>query len=153
MTTTLTFGHTYRFRTRAIDKVGNIGAYAYGPSFGVLRYEETVATYSAGWAAGASSNLSGGHERVTGTNLATATFRTTARTMSWVALKAASRGTAQVFVDGVLAATVNLHSTTTTYRYVAFSVNFASSAAHTIQIVYTGTSSQRLDVDAFIVLR
>ena len=66
---TATVGNTYRFRVRAIDKKGNIGAFAYGPTFKVFRYQETSASvvYSSPWQTLNSSVYSGGHARSTTT--------------------------------------------------------------------------------------
>ena len=44
-----TVGSSYQFRVRAIDKKANIGAFAYGPKFSVLRYQETSASYIGSW--------------------------------------------------------------------------------------------------------
>ena len=46
---TLTVNHTYRFRVRAIDKKGNIGSYAYGPTFKFVRYQESSVVYTSTW--------------------------------------------------------------------------------------------------------
>ena len=61
------------------------------------------------------------------------------RLVSDVAL---TRGTADVYVDGVLAAHLTLTQSTTKYRYVAYSTTFASSAVHSMRIVYTGAADQ-----------
>ncbi|HTC86577.1 MAG TPA: Ig-like domain-containing protein [Candidatus Acidoferrum sp.] len=150
---TLTVGSTYRFRVRAIDKRGNTGAWTYGPKFRVVRYQETAATYTGAWANRTGASFSGGHERSTSATGAAATFTSTGRTFSWVAIRAASRGTAQVFVDGVLAKSVALSAASTTFRSIVFSTTFASSGTHTIRIVFTGSAPKFGDVDAFVVLR
>jgi len=58
-----------------------------------------------------------------------------------------------VFVDGVLAQTVNLVQSTTKYQYIVFSRTFATSASHTIQIVFTDAPTKSIDIDGFVVLR
>lgn len=151
---TLHVGDTYRARVRAVDKVGNVGAWTYsGLRFTVLRFQQTSATYTGTWVTRTSTAYSGGTERTTSANGSAATFTTTGRTFTWVGVKGSDRGTAQVFVDGVLSTTVNLTQTTRKYQYVVFSTSFASSASHTIRIVFTATAPKLIDVDAFIVLR
>jgi hypothetical protein len=145
-------GSTYRFRVRATDKKNNIGVYAYGPSFKVYLYQETAASYSSPWSLGTSNLYSGGHARSTTTGGLSATIVTFGRTFSWVAVKASNRGTADVFIDGVLSRHVTSTSSSTVYRYVVYTVAL-SPGVHSIRIVYTGSTARRIDVDAFVVLR
>jgi hypothetical protein len=146
-------GTTYRFRVRAIDKKGNVGVFSTGPSFKIYRYQENAASYTGTWGSGSSSAYSGGHVQVTTTAGSDATFATTGRSFSWVAVRGSIRGTADVYVDGVLQRHVSLTASSTTYRYVAWALTFTSSGFHTIRIVYTGPITKRIDVDAFVVLR
>ncbi len=81
------------------------------------------------------------------------TFTTLGRTIAFVSDVALTRGTADVYVDGVLAAHLTLTQTTTKYRYLAYSTTFASSAVHSMRVVYTGGPTKRIDADAFIFLR
>ena len=150
---TTAVGSSYRFRIRAIDKKGNVGAYAYGPKFTVLRFQETSASYTGSWPTSTSASYSGGHARYTTTPGASASFTTSGRTFTWVATRASTRSTADVYVDGVLRSHVSLASTTTAYHYAAWSITFATSGTHAVRIVFTGASPKRIDVDAFIVLR
>ena len=41
----------------------------------------------------------------------------------------------------------------TSYRYIVYSITFASSGAHTLKSSYSGPTTKRVDVVAFIVLR
>ena len=43
--------HTYRFRVRAVDKAGNVGAWIFGTPFWLSRYSEfnSAITYSGSW--------------------------------------------------------------------------------------------------------
>jgi hypothetical protein len=149
----LTRNHTYQFRVRAIDKVGNIGVYATGPTLKFVRYQETSATYSAPWQTVNSPSYSGGHARTTSTAGRWASLATTGRTFTWIGAHGPTRSTADVYIDGVLTAHVNLFSTVKSYGRVIYSITFASKAAHSIKIVYTGGTSGRIDLDAIIVLR
>lgn len=153
-TVTAKVGTTYRFRVRAIDKKGNVGGYAYGPTFKTYLYQETSATYSTPWILANSSSYSGGHDRLTMNPGDSATFTSTGRTFAWVTAKGSMRSTADVYVDGVLKAHVNLAASSSLYKYVAYSITFAASGSHSLQVVYTGPAgTKRVDVDAFVLLR
>jgi hypothetical protein len=143
----------YRFRVRAIDKAGNIGAFAYGPTFKFVRYQETSASYPLGWHTANSSVYSGGSDKWTASAGRSAAITTSGRTFAWVGTRGPNRGTADVFIDGVLRAHVNLFNVASSYQRVLFSMTFASSTVHTLRIVYTGPTTRRIDVDAIIVLR
>ena len=132
---TATVGKNYRFRVRAIDKKNNIGSYVYGPKFTVYLAQETsgAIVYSSPWSTLNSSVYSGGHVRSTTTAGFDATFTTVARTITWVAAKGPARGTADVYVDGVLKAHINLNSSSALYKYVAYSFTFPTSIAHSMR--------------------
>ena len=151
----LTPANTYRFRVRAIDNKGNVGVMAYGPSFTAYRYQETSSSivYASPWSNLTSTVYSGGHAKSTTVNGNDATFTTLARTLAFVTTKSPIRGTADVYVDGVLKVHLTLTSTSAKYRYLAYSITFATSGVHSMRIVYTGGSTKRVDVDAFVFLR
>ena len=151
---TLNLSDTYRARVRAVDKVGNVGAWTYsGSRIKVLRYQESSVTFTGTWTYRTSVSYSGGHERTTSATGAAASFTSTGRVFSWVGAKGTNRGTAQVYVDGVLDRTLDLAQTTRVYRYAVYSKTFATPGSHTIRIVFTGASPKLIDVDAFILLR
>jgi N-acetylmuramoyl-L-alanine amidase len=151
----MTPGHTYRFRVRARDNDGSVGAWMTGPT---LKPALTQQSSSAVHFTGSSkttrySKYSGGSERYLGAAGAKATYLTTARSLSFVTTKSLIRGSVKIYIDGLLAATVNLHASPTTYRYVAFSRTWSSVGTHRITVVSVGTPVARLDVDAFGVIR
>ena len=148
-------GSSYRFRVRAIDKKGNVGSFAYGPTFKVYLNQETSSSiaYTGTWVTANGTSYSGGHSRQTTTATSDATFTSAGRTFSWVTKKGSDRGTADVYVDGVRVKSVSVTSSASTYRYVAYSITFAASGTHSIRVVYTGPTTKRIDIDAFVVLR
>jgi hypothetical protein len=156
LTRNLSTGHTYRFAIRATDKVGNIGAWAYGSTFkltGVSQASSAV-HYHGTWATSTSTTWWGGTARSSSTKGSTATFTFTGKSIAWVGLKAVNRGKANVYVNGVLKATVNLYAATTLKRRIVWSANYATSATRTVTIKVLGTSGRpRVDVDGFIVIR
>jgi hypothetical protein len=71
--------------------------------------------------------------------------------------KGPDRGKAEVWIDGVKAATVDLYSSSAQPRKMVFTKNWDSADSHTLEIRATGTknaasSGTRIDVDAFVVL-
>lgn len=159
-TTTLTRrlapGHTYRFRVRATDKAGNVGAWRYGPSFRPRVTQETSShiVYRRTWSALTEPTASGGGLRQTISPLATATYAFTGRDVAWVAPRGPGLGRARVFVDGLLVRTIDLLAATDAPRRIVFRRHWAAAASHTIRIVAEGTAGRPLvDLDAFVVLR
>jgi hypothetical protein len=82
------------------------------------------------------------------------TYRFTGRAVSFVSTRASSRGSARIYIDGSYMRTVSLASSTTAYRYLAFTRRWTTSGTHTIKVVVVGTAGHpRVDVDAFAVLK
>jgi beta-lactam-binding protein with PASTA domain len=165
-TLTLTPGTSYRFRVRAVDVAGNIGAYATATAFVVGVSQETLRGVSptvprlafvGTWTNEAITTASGGAQVFGSASGANATFTFTGRTVAWAATKANSRGRAQVFIDGVSAGTIDLYQSATTaaVRRVVFQRSFPTVGTHTIEIRVLGTKTTastgtRVDVDAFV---
>ena len=64
------------------------------------------------------------------------------------------RGIARVYVDGVLARTVDLGAASPGAATVVFRRAWGSAGLHRLRIVVVGTAGRpRVDVDAFAVLR
>ncbi len=148
-------GHTYRFQVRARDKAGNVGAWTTGPLLKPALVQQTSSGISYGGSTTPTSfsPYSGGSQRYLGAAGASATYTTTARSISFVTTKGATRGSAKVYIDGVLVTTLDLTADTSTYRFVAFSKTWSSVGTHTIRIVSVGTPVPRVDIDAFGVIR
>jgi hypothetical protein len=148
-------GHTYRFQVRGRDKAGNVGPWKVGAT---LKPALTQQTSSAVVFSGSSTtttyaSYSAGSERYLRAAGASASYTTTARGLSFITTRSPSRGTARIYIDGVLAASIALNSVTTSYRYVAFTKTWSSVGTHTIKVVSLGTPSIRVDIDAFGVIR
>jgi len=60
-------------------------------------------------------------------------------------------GSAQVYLDGVLVATVNLARSSVAYRQVIYARHFATLEPHTFEVRTVGNG--RVELDAFMVLR
>jgi hypothetical protein len=151
----LSRGTEYQFRVRATDGTGATATYVYGPSFKPVVSDNTsgLISYSGTWSTGTPSGCFGGTVRYAKAAGASATYSFTGTSGAWVAYKGPSRGSAQVFVDGVLKATVSLYATTKSARPQVFALNWATSGAHKIRVVVVGTTGHpRVDVDAFVRL-
>ena len=153
VTLTLSLGTTYRFRVRARDHVGNTGAFSTWPSITPTRYQETSSTlrYTGTWLKATGSSLSGGSSRYTPWSSRRSILTFTARDVAWVATKRTNGGRAQVWIDGKFVQTVDLDATSTMYRRVVFSRDFASKGTHTMEIRPLGDG--RVELDAILALR
>ena len=150
---TLAYGRTYRFRVKAYDHEGNIGAYAYGPTFRLGRYEETnrAITYGGPWSTIKRTAATSGAARYTGSGGRSATLTTIATDIALVVTRTPGSGSAQVYLDGVLVATVNLARSSVAYRQVIYARHFATLELHTFEVRTVGNG--RVELDAFMVLR
>jgi hypothetical protein len=151
---TVTVGHVYQFRVRGVDRNGNISAWRYGPGVNASRYEETsaVIAYVGAWTKSPlNASNSGGYTKYAFGGARTASFKVTARDFAFVSPTSSTRGTARIYVDGVLVTTISEKTTTTVYRRVLWSTHFSSLASHTIKVYVLGTG--RIDVDCFLALR
>jgi hypothetical protein len=147
-------GHRYRFRVSAVDRAGNIGSLSSGSTFTLRAVSQSAAAvhYRGTWSTSTSSIWWGGTARRSATARSTVSLTFTGKSIAWVGLKAATRGKAEVYINGVFKATVDLYSASTLKQRIVWSANYASSATRTITIKVLGTSHRpRVDVDGFIV--
>ena len=147
-------GHTYRFSVRAIDRAGNVGAWAAGPSFRLNGYQETSSAVSYGgtWTRQYDATAYGRYVRYARAAGARARITFTARNVAWVAPRSASRGQARVYVDGAYVGTVSLYSSYGQPRRIVFTRSWASLSTHTVEVRVVGTAGHpRVDVDAFVM--
>jgi hypothetical protein len=145
--------HTYRFRVRAVDNAGNLGAWAIGSTFRLSRYSERsqAIAYSGTWSTMSSPAYWGGQARRSGSADARATLTFTGRSVAWVARTGPNRGVARVYVNGTRVATIDLYSATTQTQRIVWTGNWTTSASRRITIRVSGTARRPLvDVDAFV---
>jgi hypothetical protein len=149
-------GASYRFRVRATDRAGNVGAWTYSPTFKPTKYDDATraATWSAGWTRVGLSGSVGGYVRTTNATARTVTFSFTGLSVGFLAPRGPNMGFAQVYVDGVLTSTINLSAPTASVSRVVWAKSWSSSRAHTLRIRTLGTVGHpAVSVDAFVVLR
>jgi hypothetical protein len=81
-------------------------------------------------------------------------YRFTGLGVAVVAPTSATRGKANIYIDGVYRATIDLVSSTTQHRRVVYARSFGSSGTHTIELRVLGTSGRPMvSLDAFVVLQ
>ncbi len=142
-------------RARATDRLANLSGWATGRSVTTLLTQQVAGSisYHGTWTNVSTSAASGGSLRYGRFAGASATYTFTGSSVGWVAARGPDRGSAKVYLDGVYAGTVNLHSGSTAYRSIVFARNFGVVGSHTLRIVVDGTSGHpRVDVDAFVRL-
>jgi hypothetical protein len=183
-TQSLAAGNSYQFQARYMDALGNTSMDAIGPGFEVdnngnslseaflvkLYDDTTTATYTPGWASAALRGAYGGTVHfattagqvaqfaVRNTDIAQSTGVSQAQSIAWVSTKGPDRGKAQVWLDGVKVATVDLYASTQQTRQIVFSMNVNPSRDHVLEVHVLGTKNPastgtRVDVDAFVLLR
>jgi hypothetical protein len=146
---------TVRYRVRAVDKAGNPGAWAYGPTLSPRRVQQssTAVKYGGTWTTVKSSSYSGGSTRYARVTGRWAAYKFTGRSIALVTTKSPSRGKVKIFINGVRVATVDLYRSSSQYRVLAWQRTWSTSGTRTIKVVVVGTSGRpRVDLDAFVVV-
>jgi hypothetical protein len=153
---TMSPGHTYKFRVRARDKAGNVGAWTTAYSWnGALRQNSySYLAYAGTWTTSSQASSSGGSVKWSSTAGASATLAFSGRAVGLVTTLRPDGGAVQVWVDGALAATIDTYADTTAYRQVVFNRTWSSYGSHTIKLVVVGTAGRpRFDFDALEIIR
>jgi stage II sporulation protein D len=151
----LAFGHTYRYGARATDAAGNTSAWAFGPAITPLLTQQSssAVVYTGTWRTVTSAYVSGGSLRYATGYGASASYTFTGSSIAWLAYRGPNRGSARVYVDGVLKATVSLYASSYLSKQVVYAFSWAANGTHTIKIVNLATSGRpRIDLDGFIRL-
>lgn len=149
---TITASGSLRFRVRAVDRAGYASAWVSGTAISPsLVQTATGVGYAGTWSSATSVAYSGGSTKYASAAGATAMYSFTGRAVSFVTTKASTRGSAKIFIDGVLKTTISMTAATTAYQVPMYATSWGSSGAHTITVYVNGPG--RVDVDAFVVLR
>jgi hypothetical protein len=123
-----------------------------------VRYEQNdpSVSYMGTWYPNGGAYNSGGTAVMAVDAGSQAQFHFTGTGVKWIGFSDPWSGIAQVYVDGGLVGTIDTYSATQQAQKVQYSVNNLSNAAHTMQIVATGTQDSQSGgawvwVDAFDV--
>ncbi|WP_293771210.1 S8 family serine peptidase [Sporichthya sp.] len=146
-----------RYRVRAIDTLGAVGAYATGSTFTLsLRQQNaSTVTYPAGsWTTYSYSAASGGSYATSRTAGAKVRLSFTGTQVDWIGLTGSNRGRAEVYLDGVFQRTVDAYSSSRQPRRILFNKTVPA-GSHTLVIKVLGTrnassSGNYIDADAFV---
>jgi hypothetical protein len=160
--------HTYQYQVKASDNAGNSSAFAVGPSFVAIAYDNSssAVTWSSSWYTRSMSSAWKGSVRTRcfggGTGCtATATGAWSkvtffGRTVAYVAPRYPFAWFVDVYVDNVWVAKVDLYSGSNQYRRINYVATWATPGNHTLMVKYSANPSPykpNVDVDAFAVLR
>jgi hypothetical protein len=143
------------FRVRATDTAAVTGAWATADPvwLATAQSSDDEVDYSAGWQSVNDSNSFAGGRLTTSSAGASASHTFVGREVAWIAIKGKLKGIADVYLDGELAATVDLRKSSTAKRRVVFRAAWPTTSEHTIEVVARGTSGRpTIDIDAFVVL-
>ena len=150
----LQFGHTYLFRVRATDGLGNTSSWtAAGFDLGNTQEGEGV-TYSGQWKNVSGSKYMAGAAKSTVVRNASASLAFSARAVAWIGTKGKAFGSSLVTVDDGSALTRSQQASATSYRNVIFRYSWAATGAHRIVISCQATAGHKecdLDALAFII--
>jgi hypothetical protein len=155
-TGTIAAASALRLQAGATDLAGNPPTLAPGTSFGLAVTQESGSgtAKSGAWTTQSTSSALGGKLRYTTAKGAYETYTFTGRAVAWVARKGTAEGSAAVYLDGKLVATISLHATSTTMRWIAWQKSGLTLGKHVVKIVCLGTSGHaRIDVDALIAIK
>ncbi len=145
-------------QVRSIDCANNI---AVTPIFSTMWMDGTTVAqddgstapviYAGSWRTSHCLCFSGGTTHVATTAGASASFSMSGRRVALVMEKAADRGSADIYVDGVKKATISTYSATTMHKSIVWESLVSTNAFHTIKVVNKATAGHpRIDVDAFL---
>jgi hypothetical protein len=153
---TVALGVSYRLRVRAVDRAGNIGAWAYSPAFTAGAFDDraTRITWSSGWTRVAAANALSGGLHQTSTAASYGRLRFTGSSVGLMAARGPGSGYTQIYVDGALVATVNLHRATAASPRIVWSKAWSSAASHAVRVKALGTIGRpTVTIDAFAVFK
>ena len=152
ITQTLDAGVRHRYRVAATDCAGNRSTARLGVLFTPGLHDAAGAAFAGTWKPQNYAYAFGGSQHYTTVAGSRVSFTATARRLAFVARMAPDSGEARIYIDDVLASTVDLRRTTAANRMVIFQRSWTTVAPHTIAVESVGTAGRpRVDADAFAV--
>jgi hypothetical protein len=148
-------GIVHRLRVRAIDRAGNVGAWASAGSFRLGAVQETSSAIvrTGAWSTKLSAAFVGGRAIAASAAGASVRITFTGTQIGWVSTVGPTRGQARIYVDGVYERTVDLGRPTSAARLIMVLRSWATPGRHTLEIRLVGTSGRpRVDVDEFVIV-
>ena len=148
-----------QFRARATDNNGNQSTWATAKAFRVLAHQNgsSAVTQAGTWKTASKSSFYGGNVRHSRTAGSKQSRTAVVSDFAIVSTLGPNRGRADVYVDNVYQATIDLYASSLQYRRVVYAIDFGAAGSHTIELRVKGTkraasSGVRVDFDAFLAL-
>lgn len=149
-------GHTYYFRARAKDELGNWGNWS-GDRHTVVPIDDRnpLIKYEGQWDSASSEEFFLNTTHHSDSRGAAVSLLFTGTEVAWIATRGPDRGQAQVKIDGEVQTTVDLYAEEYQYRRPVFTAVLDGSP-HSIRIEVTGEKNEksrgaRVDVDGIAV--
>jgi subtilisin family serine protease len=153
---TMARDHAYSLLVRARDRAGNWSAWSESTTFKPGVWDDTSPTLvrHGSWGRSRFAPLLGGTALYSSSKGASLTRAFNGRAFGLVVSRGPGRGTAQLWIDGALAATIDEHRATSSYRYLEFARAWPASGRHTVKVVvlHSPAGHPRVDVDAFLIV-
>ena len=148
----LSWSYRYDLEMIAVDKVENSNAGEDVMSVSLASVPSSVnIAFVKTWSTGSNTKYLGGTTRYATASGATVTYSFSGRAIAFLSTKGPSRGKAEVWVDGIKKSTIDLYSSTTKYRQVAYQTAWETVGNHVVMIKVLGTSGRpRVDFDSFL---
>src|SRR5947209_5282302 len=136
---------------RSTDCAGNTRTSGIATTpFGLTEDSDPGVAYAGTWATSHFTGFSDGTTHQTSTRGNSATFTANGGPVALVMEKAANRGSADVYVDGVRKATINTTASTTAHRQIVWQATLPA-GSHQVRVVCDATAGHpRIDVDALL---
>ena len=145
-----------RFRVRAVDAVGNVGAWVTGAVVKPRLTQQTASAiaYSGGWSSVSDPNFCYGTVRKADVAGNDATYTFIGRAIGFMTTLGPTRGAVKIKVDGALVATIDTYSPSIHKRRLVWQRTWPSAGSHTVKLIVVGTSGRRrVDLDAFVLVK
>lgn len=148
----------YSYRVRAVDRVGNVGAWTTAAAPLRLRtVQETRSRHGGSWLRVRRKSAHGGAIEHSSRRGSWARLDFTGGEVALVSSTGRRHGRAQVWIDSKLVRTIDLYSARSRPRRIAFHHDFGATGRHTLEVRVAGSrnarsSGTRVDVDAFLVV-
>lgn len=159
-TTLLPSANPYQYRVRAFDAAGNVSPFADGPAFVVRAIQEDDPSLleTGAWITEAMTGSVGGSVQRESAAGATASLEFTGTSVCWVTARGPASGKAEVWLDGARVASLDLYSSKTQVRKLAWGRNGLSAGTHVLEIRVLGTkktssTGTNVIVDEIVVLQ
>jgi hypothetical protein len=130
-----------RFRVRAVDRSGRVGAWAYSSTIRASSISDgsSLLDWSGSWKRVSGSKYVGGYVHATNGNGPSVKISFSGASVAWVGPVGPTRGKSKVYIDGAYVATVDQYRSSYVARKLLFARNLAD-GSHTVEIKAQGTA-------------